>query len=404
MKPLPGIHNLGQTVQMFNRGCESFERAMLAFENKNSSEFQTALQGASRDIPDVLEWALKIYLENFPELDPQDRRKLDKPVFRDLMDLMEKYGDPPLRRETRIRLFGYRAMRNKVTHQAGIPPVEEVRNAVEETRQIILTYFPGVEEDHLKRVSGPEEGGEVKERVVKEEKSELVSNGVHSNSLPPLPPPVMLFFNLVGLGALAFFSGLYMPSRCVSPIGVGLSLAIVELELIHLIWRYLGETLLSLVISIASLKIPIGQLAAFFERLHPRALPGYFLWTQAIVFFVIAGFVWFPPWSPFSNPEAAPSIRNFLVHPTGGQVETYALGSLLQIERDTSVLVEARVSDQPDISCVWSTTMGTLLPATGCATQYSPPIEGNRDTLTIRVQSPCKTYQAFAGLNIEIGR
>jgi hypothetical protein len=175
MKPLPGIHNLSQTVQMFNQGCASFERAMHAFENKNSSEFQTALQGAARDIPDVLEWALKIYLENFPELDPQDRRKLDKPSFSDLINLMEKYADPPLTRETRIRLFGYRAMRNKVTHQGAIPPVEEVQNAIEGTRQTILTYIPGVEEDHLKRVSGLEEAGEIEVGVIKERKPELVT-------------------------------------------------------------------------------------------------------------------------------------------------------------------------------------------------------------------------------------
>jgi hypothetical protein len=227
---------------------------------------------------------------------------------------------------------------------------------------------------------------------------------VPPNGIRPLHLLIVLFFNLVGLVALAVFFGINIPSRCVSPVGVGLSLAIVALELFHLTWRYLGETLLSLVIRIESLEIPIGQLAAFFERLHPRDLRDDFLWTQALFFFVIAGFLWFSPWSPFSNPEPAPNIQNFLVRHTGGDVETYALSGLLQLERDTNVLVEARVSDQPDISCIWSTTKGTLLPATGCAVQYSTPVEGNRDTLTILVQSPCKKYQAFASLNIEIGR
>ncbi|MBI1882545.1 MAG: hypothetical protein HYR94_30595 [Chloroflexi bacterium] len=171
----------------------------------------------------------------------------------------------------------------------------------------------------------------------------------------------------------------------------------------HLTWRYLGEALLSLVIPIGPLEIPIGQLAALFERLHPRALPSYFLWMQALIFFLVAGFLW-SPWSPLSNPEPVPSIQNFLVHHTDDDVETYALGSLLQIERDASVLVEAKVPNQPDISCIWSATKGTLLPATGCAVQYSTPVEGNWDTLTILVQTPCKTYQAFAGLNIKIGQ
>jgi hypothetical protein len=217
-----------------------------------------------------------------------------------------------------------------------------------------------------------------------------------------LPPGVILFFNLIILTALAVLFGRKIPQGCVSSIGVGLSLAIVTLELFHLTWRYLGDSLLNLVIPIGPLKIPIEPLAALFEQLHPRPLHAYVLWTQAFIFLVVAGLLWFPVSSPFSKSDQVPDIRNFLVHYTDSRAETHLPGGLLQIANDMSVLVEVETLAQPDISCTWAATRGSLLPAGRCATQYSTPVGGNRDTLTVLVQSPCKAYQAFAGLHIEI--
>jgi hypothetical protein len=159
MTSIPKIRKLGQTINMFNRGYSSFERALNAFEGKNASEYETALLGAARDVPDALEWALKIYLRNFPKLASADRRKLKEPRFDELITLMEQYADPPLSKETSIRLYGYREMRNESTHQGAIPSVDEVRDAIEGIRQIMLTYLP-VEEEHLKRPDESKERGE----------------------------------------------------------------------------------------------------------------------------------------------------------------------------------------------------------------------------------------------------
>lgn len=157
MKPLPRIHNLSQTVSMFNQGCASFEQAMSAVEDRNYADFQTSLQRAARDVADTIEWALKAYLDHFPDLPPEDRRKLNKPNFYDLIVLMEKWANPAMDRDARRRLEGYRKLRNKVTHEGAIPPFEEVRNAIQETRQIILTYFPEVEAGHLQTFSKEKE-------------------------------------------------------------------------------------------------------------------------------------------------------------------------------------------------------------------------------------------------------
>ena len=216
-----------------------------------------------------------------------------------------------------------------------------------------------------------------------------------------LPLWGVLFFNLAILIALAVLCGLKVSSKCVSSTGVGLSLAIVALELFHLTWRYLGQALLQLAIHIGPVEIQIGQFAALFEQLHPRSVPDWILGIQALVLFVIAGILWFPASSPFSS-DQVPVIQYFLVHYTNSETERYAPGSLLQIAKGTMVLVEAETSGQPGISCAWSTTNGFLLPVGKCATQYSTPIEGNRDTLAVSAKSPCKTYLTFAGLHIEV--
>lgn len=212
---------------------------------------------------------------------------------------------------------------------------------------------------------------------------------------------VILFFNLVVLIVLAILFGREIPSGCVSYVGVGLSSAIVALELFHLIWRHLGNSLLGLVIPIGRLEIPIRPFATLFEQLHPRMVPNCILWIQAFAFFVFAGLLWCPALSPFSS-DQVPDIQQFLVHHTDGHIERYAPGSLLSIEKDTMVLVEAKTSTRPGISCAWSTTAGTLLPVGGCATRYSTSMEENRDTLAVLIKSPCRVYQAFAGLHIEI--
>jgi hypothetical protein len=105
---------------------------------------------------------------------------------------------------------------------------------------------------------------------------------------------------------------------------------------------------------------------------------------------------------PFRTAEATPIIQQFLVHHADGSTETFAAGDLVEIAAYTQVLVEAVVSDQADVSCTWSVVRGTKLPAEGCATLYSSPLEGNRDALSVLAQSPRKTLQVFAGVHIKV--
>lgn len=123
--------------------------------------------------------------------------------------------------------------------------------------------------------------------------------------------------------------------------------------------------------------------------LFVRLLSGLVL----ILAVVIALFLWIP--------ETPPIVQEFLVHYADGLTETFAVGDLVDISPYTQVLVEA-VVDQAYVSCTWSAVKGTQLPAKGCATQYSPPLEGDQDALSVLVQPPFRKWQTFAGLHIKV--
>jgi hypothetical protein len=147
---LQDVYKLELTVALFNQGCASFERAVQA----SGAEAETARISAARDIPDSLEWALKIYLQNFPKLPSEARRKLRHPNFNDLINLMKMYGDPPLDDATGRQMYGYRDMRNEATHKGAIPPINEVRNAMEGVSHFLRTYL-NVSNEQLNRTKSP---------------------------------------------------------------------------------------------------------------------------------------------------------------------------------------------------------------------------------------------------------
>lgn len=143
----PKIRKLSQTINLFNQGCLAFEQAVQALAEKNFAKYETELVVAAKNVPDALEWALKIYLRNLPRLAPEDRPKLKEPSFHELMILMEKYADPPLDRATVNQLYGYRDLRNESGHHGAIPPIEEVREAIAGVRRFMLAYLRVEEKD-----------------------------------------------------------------------------------------------------------------------------------------------------------------------------------------------------------------------------------------------------------------
>jgi hypothetical protein len=147
---------------------------------------------------------------------------------------------------------------------------------------------------------------------------------------------------------------------------------------------------------------PIQVFAALSDALHPWILSDLALGGLAIVLSLAVGLVGLSRFSPLRIQEPPPIIQHFLVHYHDSHTETFAAGDLVEIPAYTQALVEAVVSGQADVLCTWAVVKGGQAPAKGCTTLYSPPLEGNRDALSVLAQSPCKTRQAFAGLHINV--
>ena len=217
---------------------------------------------------------------------------------------------------------------------------------------------------------------------------------------------VMLFFNIVVVVVLVLIIlGRRVSLPCVSPQASALSLAVIIVLLSHLVWRHFNLAIkqFSGTIKVGPLSdVTSKSLAPLLDALHPWRLSNQALWALAIVLFAATGILGLSPLSPFGVTETSPVIQNFLVHYADSHTETFAAGDLIELPADTPSLVEAMVSDQADVSCDWFAVKGTQIPAKGCATIYSPPFEVNRDALSVLAQSPCKTWQAFAGLHIKV--
>ena len=148
------IPKLGHTIDRFNQGCSFFQKAIDAWKEGNMIEYETALRKAATEAVGALEWALKTYLRSIcrNRIKTEDYQKLIRPKFHDMMILMQEYADPPLESRTVNQLYGYREeFRNKAEHEASIPPSEDLNNAIQEIRQMILTYLP-VDENQLRKV------------------------------------------------------------------------------------------------------------------------------------------------------------------------------------------------------------------------------------------------------------
>jgi len=222
-----------------------------------------------------------------------------------------------------------------------------------------------------------------------------------------LPLPVLLFFNLVVVIILSLVLRPLVLDLfpCVPVLASAPSLAIILLTLCHLVWRYLNPVfkVSGGTVDVALVAVPIRVIASLADALHPypQILSDTALWISAVVISLAAGILGLSPLSPFCVQEATPIIQNFLVH-RDGLTGTYDAGDVFEIPAYTHALVEAVAAGETDVPCTWSVAQGMQSPAKGCAIVYYPPIEGDRDALSVLVQSPCRSRQTFAGLHVHI--
>lgn len=150
------MHNLGKIIHRFNRGCLSFQQALDAVVAGDIPEYENALNTAATQSVSALELALKAYLYDVcaGQILSKDGVEISKPTFYDLTNGMQRYANPPPEAQLVKRLKTYRNLRNLAEHQATIPPFAELRNAIQDIRQVILTYLP-VEKNQLESPPSP---------------------------------------------------------------------------------------------------------------------------------------------------------------------------------------------------------------------------------------------------------
>lgn len=134
----------GQMLDKYRQGCSAYNRAIRCWKDGNLPQYETSLNQSATHVVGALELALKIYLNNVcrDRLTEPDRATLRRATFADLMSLMRTYADPPLKKTTVDELFSYRSLRNPAEHDGSIPSSQELFDAIQGIRQVLLLYFP----------------------------------------------------------------------------------------------------------------------------------------------------------------------------------------------------------------------------------------------------------------------
>lgn len=223
-----------------------------------------------------------------------------------------------------------------------------------------------------------------------------------------LPTLVMLFFNLVAVIIIAFILSPSVSLPCVSPLASAPSLAVIVLMLFHLSWRYLNPVIKATggEIKVSLLATPIELLTKLADALHPypSRLPDAVLWTLAVALSLTTAILGLSPLSPFLPTEEPPIVQSFSVQFLERDKMTIYIkpSDLFELVPSEQVLVQAETFGEAAPLCTWSAANGGLQPAVGCATLYSAPFHETYDVLDLQAQSPCKTQDACASINIKV--
>lgn len=224
----------------------------------------------------------------------------------------------------------------------------------------------------------------------------------------PLGPVLMLVFNLVVVGSLAFvingwgqISALF---PCISPWIVSVSVATYALLLIHSAVRLIGD--LGPVegeLKIGPVVMRTESLARIAALMHPAWLPKRALLVILVVFTALCA--WFlSPLTPVPAPAApVPVASAFVVsYPSGATARLSLAETLVMRVGEPGPLIELEFLNQASAECAWASVNGTLQPAGGFAYHYTPPPDPGSDNITIALSAPCSSFSQQIVLPVEI--
>jgi hypothetical protein len=194
-----------------------------------------------------------------------------------------------------------------------------------------------------------------------------------------------------------------MPA-CTVRLAGALGLAVLCWCFFQLIWRFTNNLFRQIgAIDVKIVKIPNNVMVSIMDSFHLWKLTNLVLVISAVIIGITAWWLGLSPFTPFSVVEGSPIVENFSVHfYPDGKTLTQVPGSRIQIASSQKMYIAASISQSANPVCEWSTSLGMLLPGTGCSTLYTSPLIGDIDTLTVHVQSACKTQDSFASLHIDI--
>lgn len=233
--------------------------------------------------------------------------------------------------------------------------------------------------------------------------TEQVNNEANQSPQFSLTVLLNLLFISTFTALFLFTKNPFMPA-CTVRLAGALGLTTLCWCFLQLIWRFSNNLFRQIgTLDIKIVKIPNKVMVAIMDSFHLWKLSKLILVITILVIGITAWWLGLSPFTPFSVPEGSPIVENFSVHfYPDGKTLTHLPSSRMQIVTNQKVYVAALISQSANPVCEWSSSLGTLLPGTGCSTLYTSPLIGDIDTLTVHVQSACKTQDSFASLHIDI--
>ena len=195
---------------------------------------------------------------------------------------------------------------------------------------------------------------------------------------------------------------------CCPQFAKAICLPIICLLVIHILVRLLFHNTMNDLENISVSGFSIKDLRPLLALLHPRIVPDSRFYLASAVGIVISTFALLI--IPSVEKNIQPSIKSFTViySDTGENIPltmAEAFENSLPVNDGEKISVKAEIEGDNSVSCNWSSSLkGNLSTVNGCATSYTPPPQGERDVIVVRVYSRCRNREAVATLSINILR
>jgi hypothetical protein len=227
------------------------------------------------------------------------------------------------------------------------------------------------------------------------------------NPANPLQIIVMIIFNLILLGTIAYAVSLWEQLSvlfpCVSPVARNVSVGVGLFLLLHVMVRFAPNiNNLDAEINLIFLKIKVGDLAGAINFVHPRKLATWVLVISLIASISFCALI-LSAFSPFPGPlSPVPVIKDFSVQYPDGSETPINLTDTLEIRANQQVLITIEFLNQTNPQCIWSALKGTVYQAGDYSVIYNPPLGATTDSITVHLDSPCNVFLSDISLLVKV--